>query len=190
MNLDPVHVIGLWNAWWFMLVFPLQWLAVLILPRYIGERVSHPSTIPSGTYEKFLAKMTEIFWIGASIYSVFLPFATETPWFYLGLGFFIAGLAVLVLSVMAVGKADDGKPFTGGIYRFSRHPMYLSMILVYLGVSIACTSWVFLIITLITLFLQSKQMSREERYCAGRFGKAYREYLKQTPRWLGMPREL
>ncbi|MBN2238629.1 MAG: isoprenylcysteine carboxylmethyltransferase family protein [Dehalococcoidales bacterium] len=189
MIFEPVHAAGLWNAWWFMIIFPLQWLTVLIFPRHIGERVSYSSEITRGRYEKFLGRMTEIVWIGASVYSIFLPFTTGTAWFYIGLACFFVGLAVLVLSVLAVVHAGDGKPFTGGVYRFSRHPMYLSMILIYLGVGFACTSWIFLIITVVTLFLQSNQMSQEERYCAARFGKPYREYLRNTPRWIGIPRE-
>jgi protein-S-isoprenylcysteine O-methyltransferase Ste14 len=87
-----------------------------------------------------------------------------------------------------VARAEAGEPFTGGIYRFSRHPMYLSMILVYTAVSLAAVSWLFLVITIMTFFLQRFQAIQEERYCQEKFGQAYRQYLARTPRWWGVPR--
>jgi protein-S-isoprenylcysteine O-methyltransferase Ste14 len=66
--------------------------------------------------------------------------------------------------------------------------MYLSMIFVYLGVSIAAASWLFLLITVITFFLQLYQAKKEERYCCEKYGGAYREYMRRTPRWIGIPK--
>jgi protein-S-isoprenylcysteine O-methyltransferase Ste14 len=66
--------------------------------------------------------------------------------------------------------------------------MYLSMILVYLGVSIAAASWLFFLIAAVTLFLQCYQMIKEESYSCAQFGDAYRQYMSVTPRWIGIPR--
>jgi protein-S-isoprenylcysteine O-methyltransferase Ste14 len=188
MDIMTVHEFGLWNAWWFMLVFPLQMLAVMLLPKRIGERVSHPSGEKKPTRDRILDKLTEILWIGATLYSIVIPFITGTAWFYTGLVCFIAGLAVLVLSVVTVAQTPEGEPFSDGIYKISRHPMYLSMILVYLGVSIASASWIFLLITVITVYLQNHQMGEEESRCITVFGESYKVYLEKTPRWIGMPR--
>lgn len=76
---------------------------------------------------------------------------------------------------------------TSGVYRFSRHPMYLSMILVYLGVSFAAASWLFFLITVAMFFLQRYQMLKEEACCIERFGQAYRDYMVLTARWFGLP---
>jgi len=101
---------------------------------------------------------------------------------------FFVGLALLLSATISVARAEAGKPFTGGIYRFSRHPMYLSMILVYTAVSVAALSWLFALITIVTFFLQRSQAIQEENYCLNKFGQAYRQYLARTPRWLGVPR--
>ena len=79
-------------------------------------------------------------------------------------------------------------PVIKGIYRYSRHPMYLGMLLIYLSVGIASASWVFLLITVVWLVLVLFGADDEERYCLVKYGNAYREYMKRTPRWIGIPK--
>ncbi len=186
MSAVPAFELGLWNAWWFMMVFLLQWLIVVIFRGKFAERTSHPSDIKLDRRDKIAGLLTQSLWIGAILYSVFLPFKTGTAWFYTGLGFFISGLIILILATISVSRTEMDKPFTGSVYRFSRHPMYLSMILIYIGVSVASASWLFLLITVITVFLQQYQMIQEEKYCLKKFGNDYREYMGRTPRWFGI----
>lgn len=170
-----------------MSVFLLQWIAVFFIPKHIAERTGHPADLKQNPKEKLMGRLTEIFWIGAILYSVFLPLNTGTAWLYVGLAAFIIGVLLLVSATVSVTRTAADEPFTGGIYRFSRHPMYLSMIFIYTGVGIAAASWLFLVITVITFFLQRFQMIQEEVYCCKKFGQVYRNYLQRTPRWLGIP---
>jgi protein-S-isoprenylcysteine O-methyltransferase Ste14 len=188
MSLVPAFHIGVWNAWLFMIIYPLQWLVVLLLPGHIAERTSHPQEIIRTRGDRILSFLTQAVWVGATLYSVFVALRVGTPWFWSGLALFLAGLAILVLASIRVACTPANRPFTCGIYRFSRHPMYLSMILVYLGVSVASVSWVFLLITAGTVFLQRHQMLEEEAYCREIFGEAYLAYLAVTARWFGLPR--
>jgi len=188
MSLTPAFEPGLCNGWLFMMVFLLQWLAVLVLPGHIVARTGDPAELRQGRRAKIMSGLTQFFWIGATLYSIFLPLRPGTPWFTGGLMIFVGGLALLVFATLCVARTEPGKPFTGGVYRYSRHPMYLSMILVYTAVSVAAVSWLFLVITMITFFLQRFQAIQEERYCLERFGRSYQQYMIQTPRWLGVPR--
>jgi protein-S-isoprenylcysteine O-methyltransferase Ste14 len=188
MSLIPAFEIGVWNAWLFMIIYPLQWLAVIIVPKHVAEKTSHAREIIQTRQDKIMALLTQGFWIGATLYSIFVPFQTDTPWLWTGLALFIIGLAVLVAATLSVAGTPADRPFTSSVYRFSRHPMYLSMFIVYVGVSIAAASWLFFLITIITFFLQRYQAKKEERRCREELGDAYREYLAKTPRWLGIPR--
>ncbi|OGD23607.1 MAG: hypothetical protein A2Y69_12470 [Candidatus Aminicenantes bacterium RBG_13_59_9] len=188
MSLTPDFELGLCNGWLFMIVFPLQWLAVVVLPGRFVARTGHPADLRQGRGAKIMSGLPQFFWIGATLYSIFLPLRPRTPWFTAGLLIFAGGLAALISATLSVARAEAGKPFTAGIYRYSRHPMYLSLILVYAAVSVAAASWLFSVITLITVFLQRSQAIQEERYCLDKFGRAYHQYLAQTPRWLGVPR--
>ena len=187
MLLIPAFEIGLWNAWWFMIIFPLQWLAILIIPGHIAERTGDTKGIQT-RQDRIVAFLINGLWVVATLYSIFLPFRVGTPWLWTGLLLFIAGLVILVLVTISIAGTPTDKPFTSGVYRFSRHPGYLAMILVYLGVSIAAVSWLFLLVTVVTFFLLLYQVKKEEAYCCVKFGDAYREYMNRTPRWIGIPK--
>ena len=171
-----------------MIIYPLQWLAVIFIPKQIVERTGHPNDFKQDRKGKICGNLTQLVWILASLYSIFLPFQTGTVWLYTGLGVFTIGLIILILATITVAKAVVDKPFTKSIYRFSRHPMYLSMIFVYLAVSIATASWLFILITIITFFLLRFQAMQEEKYCSVKYGQAYQDYMDRTPRWIGIPK--
>lgn len=74
---------------------------------------------------------------------------------------------------------------TDGPYRFTRNPLYIAAIGVYLGV----TLWANGVAPLLLLFpmawaLHRGIVLREEQYLASRFGAAYDEYRSRVPRWL------
>ena len=187
MSMTPAFQIGLWNAWWFMIVFPLQWLAMPLIPGHLLKRTADiPGSQPR--QYRIVTFLTNGLWVIATLYSIFLPFQSGTPLFWLGLLVFIAGLVMLVLTTIAMATTPERKPFTSGVYRYSRHPGYLSTIVIYLGVSIAAVSWAFLTATAVTFFLMFYAAKREEAHCSVQFGDAYRSYLLRTPRWIGFPK--
>jgi protein-S-isoprenylcysteine O-methyltransferase Ste14 len=49
-------------------------------------------------------------------------------------------------------------------------------------------SWIFLIILIILLIHLVLVVPVEEQYCLNRYGNEYQEYLKRTPRWIGIPK--
>ena len=80
------------------------------------------------------------------------------------------------------------KPVTRGIYRYSRHPIYVALLLTYLSVGIASASWIFLLATIIWAVLVKFSATDEECYCLEKYGDAYRDYMERTPRWIGLPK--
>jgi protein-S-isoprenylcysteine O-methyltransferase Ste14 len=76
-----------------------------------------------------------------------------------------------------------------GIYRFSRNPMYLSVLLVVFGQAIFFRSSevafygieLFVLFHLVVVFIEEPHL-RSER------GAAYEEYFRQVPRWFGRTR--
>lgn len=108
---------------------------------------------------------------------------------------FLAGFGVAVAGVLAFRKAqttlDPTKPtessslVTGGIYRFTRNPMYLGMTLILLG-------WIckmgigFSLLSLFVFiwFISKYQIMPEEKILSEHFGSPYTDYCKQVRRWL------
>ena len=87
------------------------------------------------------------------------------------------------------GSIPTGKPTDAivqrGPYRFSRNPIYLSMLFLQVGLGIWTNSAWFLVLALISFALLTwGVISREERYLERKFGGEYLEYKSRTRRWL------
>jgi protein-S-isoprenylcysteine O-methyltransferase Ste14 len=121
------------------------------------------------------------------VYSVFLPLELGTGWFYTGLLVYVLSTIFGFIAMIHFALAPLDKPATNGVYTISRNPMYLSMFLIFVGISLACASWFFLLLALIWIILADRGVVAEERLCLEMYGESYREYMKRTPRWLGIP---
>ncbi|HUT17218.1 MAG TPA: isoprenylcysteine carboxylmethyltransferase family protein [Acidobacteriota bacterium] len=132
--------------------------------------------------------VSKFIYFAAVIYSVFLPLKLDTIWFYVGFPITLVGLVGSVMTVVSWANTPAGKIVTMGIYRFSRHPIYVTEVLLLLGVSLASASWVFLLFPIIVGVGAVYFIKIEEAQCIGHYGQAYREYMDKTPRWIGMPR--
>ena len=74
---------------------------------------------------------------------------------------------------------------TGGIYRYSRNPMYLSMAVFLLGVGILFGDGLaLLVLPLFALYMTRFQIIPEERALERLFGAAYLDYKQRTRRWI------
>jgi Putative protein-S-isoprenylcysteine methyltransferase len=74
----------------------------------------------------------------------------------------------------------------GGPYAFTRHPMYLAELALWLGWSILYGSIVVFIGFLVEwLIFNFVIVPREESALEARFGKTYLEYKNRVPRWFG-----
>jgi protein-S-isoprenylcysteine O-methyltransferase Ste14 len=137
-----------------------------------------------------VASLSKIIIFPAVIYSFFLPLQLGSIWFYVGLPITLLGLVGFILVLVDWANTPAGLPVTSGIYRYSKHPMYVTMVLLFLGVNIASVSWIFLLFTIISVIGVTRPYSVkvEEAQCLGHYGTAYREYMNRTPRWIGIPK--
>jgi protein-S-isoprenylcysteine O-methyltransferase Ste14 len=190
LALIPAFELGLWNAWIFMV--PALLALLLCFPVMMKKDApGGPSRVPcKSKITLVVATLSKIVFFPAVVYSVFLPLQLGTMWLYVGLPITLIGLVVIILVLVAWIKTLGGQPVTRGVYRFSRHPMYVAMVLTLFGVSIISASWVFLLFAIITVVGVTRPFSVkiEEAQCLGHYGKAYREYMNRTPRWIGMPK--
>ena len=183
MSLIPAFEIGVWNAWIFMLYHFLPMPLLMLIHRGLVKQMEKPES----KTERKLYPIIWIVWLLGVIYSIFLPLQLGTIWFYVGLPIALLGLITftLVMVTFATTPIDD-EPLTRGLYRYSRHPMYVTQALMFLGVSIASASWVFLLFSIAYTVLSLISVIPEERFLLEKYGNAYREYMSKTPRWIGV----
>ncbi len=100
----------------------------------------------------------------------------------------IAALAELWWARTTINPLDPSRAsrlVTGGMFRWSRNPMYLSLLLLLVAYAIRLDSWlVWLGPALFVAYVTRFQILPEERVLSAKFGNAYHDYLKRTRRWL------
>jgi protein-S-isoprenylcysteine O-methyltransferase Ste14 len=160
-----------------------------ILDRLRGQKgSSRPRTPPLNKTEKKLDWIAAVIFVGFAIYSFFLPLKLDTAWLYLGLLVFLFGMIFVIVAGTNFMNTPPDKPATEGVYRISRNPIYLGTFLIFVGIGIACASWLVLLLITISIILQNITIDAEERWCLEEYGDAYQEYMDRTPKWVGLPK--
>jgi len=186
MSLIPAFETGIWNAWIFMTYILLSFIPFI----YIANKKSVPSVEESGMSKmaKILANSSKLLLIPAMIYSIFLPMKTGTVWFYTGLPITLIGLITYTIVLINWGASSPENQVSKGLYRYSRHPMYVTLFIFLLGLGIATASWIFLLLSIIFAVGCIVFVNIEEQGCLDKYGDTYREYMNRTPRWIGIPK--
>ncbi len=110
-----------------------------------------------------------------------------------GLPFIAAAIVLFMLSVREFSRhgtpVRGSEPATvvvaGGPYRFSRNPIYLSMLLLEIGIALMLDSaWMLVAVALMFAYLSLGVIAREEGYLARKFGDEYVRYRESVRRWI------
>jgi protein-S-isoprenylcysteine O-methyltransferase Ste14 len=111
----------------------------------------------------------------------------------------IAGAVMLVASVLVYGAAlralgnswrlgiDRDRPgalVTGGIFAWTRHPIYVSLDLLIVGSVLVQGRLILLLLALLNVGLFHQLMLREERFLTTTYGEAYRDYCGRVRRYV------
>jgi len=108
---------------------------------------------------------------------------------------FLIGVLILINPIFKFIKSKTtidpikfkkvNKLITSGIYKYSRNPMYLGLLLIVISTSIFYLN-IFSIITPILFYfwINRFQIKREEIFLKEKFGKEYLLYMTKTRRWI------
>jgi protein-S-isoprenylcysteine O-methyltransferase Ste14 len=188
MQLIPVFKIGVWNGWIFSIIFLIPTLLIPFINKKAYQKLGNPPDMKLSRSEKNIGYISSTIIYLLLIYSIFLPLKLGTPWFYVGLIIFLLAMFIQVTACINFITTPIDKLITGGIYRYSRNPIYLSSLLFLISIGITTASWVILLVSVVFLVLANIVVISEERYCKEKYGNTYREYLNKVPRWIGMPK--
>lgn len=115
--------------------------------------------------------------------------------FWASLFFIAVGVVVILAGVVSFKIADttvnplspdDASTLViAGIYRFTRNPMYLGMLMILCGVAVYLgTLSSALLLPVFVLYMNALQIKPEEIALENLFGENYREYKYAVGRWL------
>jgi protein-S-isoprenylcysteine O-methyltransferase Ste14 len=115
------------------------------------------------------------------------------PWTILGFIPFVIG-AVLILKANRAFKKHQTtvKPFeesstlvTDGVFRITRNPMYLGLVLILFGIALFMGSLIpFVIIPLFIVLIYRMFIKVEEKMLKEKFGELYLKYKNKVRRWI------
>ncbi|MGM0367789.1 MAG: methyltransferase family protein [Actinomycetota bacterium] len=110
------------------------------------------------------------------------------------LGFFLvcSGFTFFIWALINLGNSwrlgiDDKKPgklIMGGIYRFSRHPIYLFFNLYFLGTFLIWGNLIFLIFWIIITLMLHYQIIQEEKFLIKLHRQKYLKYMDSVGRYI------
>jgi protein-S-isoprenylcysteine O-methyltransferase Ste14 len=115
----------------------------------------------------------------------FLPLSA---WLLLGAGLALSFSGMLTFwykQTAIYPNQPASRLVTTGLYRFTRNPMYLGLVVAYLGmVLLTNLLWPLLLLPAVLFVLTTLVIRREERYLADEFGTEYQQYCQRVGRWL------
>jgi len=186
VSLIPAFELGLWNAW--ILVIPILILSFSDMKVTASRESGEAGDFQLTRKEKRIINAVFLPMVVSWIYAVFLPLQLGTVWLYSGLIICLFGMIFTSVAILNFATSAKDTVITKGLYRFTRNPTYIGMILMQIGLGIACSSWLYLLLTAAMMILLNANLSAEERYCLYRFGDDYGKYKNRTPRWIGIPK--
>jgi len=186
LSVIPAFELGLWNGW--ILAIPMLTI--------VFSDMRATATRESGNAENFQPTRTENIISFATLLSMFfsfgipffLPLRVGTIWLYGGLVVYIVGIVFAGVAVQNFASSPKDQLITKGLYGVSRNPMYVGLVAMQIGIVVACSSWLYLLLTVALLILLNANIVAEERYCLYTYGEDYQKYKNNTPRWIGLPK--
>ena len=105
-----------------------------------------------------------------------------------GLSIGLAGIVSFLrarTTINPINPSATSALVTGGVFRFTRNPMYLSLLLYLLAWALYLASWLaFLFVPAFVLYINQFQIKPEERALSSLFGAEYASYKARVRRWL------
>ncbi|WP_262691874.1 methyltransferase family protein [Kordiimonas aestuarii] len=187
----PLVLIALALAWGFARIMYLSCAEDITVLAVVGRKRTGPEAV--------LALVA----IVLDLYLVARPFVpgldrlvmtAPNAYAHYGVAVMALGIGIAVLSQVDMGKAwRIGIPsgieasqslVTGGLYRFSRNPIYVGIMLFIVGAVIVAPGPLTILSLLLTGVFTTKIIEAEEAFLHGAFGAEFDAYRQCTRRWL------
>ena len=178
-----------------LLLLGMVWARVLLM-KIKGIRAMHFGEIDK---KDFLIPPLALFYFYTVFAAAFnLPGVSKQEFFHsgavswLGVLLCLAGLTLLFLSLVSLGKSfrvgiDSDRPdklITTGVFAFSRNPIYVAFAFVLLGQFFVFSNWILLVYLIVAIGLFHRQVLREEEFLKKQYGRQYSEYCDRVKRYL------
>lgn len=185
MNFFPDIQFGLFNGWLLLACYFTGLIFTsLSFPAEKRKKLFHRPDLGLMGFLRLFRLLGHLAAAAFVVLMVFSPLRTGTAFFYAGLVIYLAGYLVVILSLLDFRRAPTGEAVRIDLYRFSRNPQWVGLVLVYLGAALAAAAWIHLLLLALLAVSYHYKILAEEESCARLYGKSYLEYKEQVSRYL------
>jgi len=171
-------------------------LATLTIP--LLKRMRHDFTV----HNRIRSSTAALMWVDYLAYARLFADAMITPSPRLprslprravGASMIASGAIASLLAVQQfaglpqITGTNPGHLITRGIYRYSRNPQYVGLVVALTGLALLRPSARAFLLAAILAAVYGTWVPCEETYLERRFGARYVRYRRATPRWFGVP---
>jgi protein-S-isoprenylcysteine O-methyltransferase Ste14 len=182
MTLFPRLSLGWLNGWIPGLIFYLVFF--ILLKIFPEETVRRLYGKPGWTDKQArFAKVGLPFALTAMVLILFTPLKIGHSLFWIGLMLFLIGLAGFIFALHTFNITSLGEPVTGGLYKFSRNPQWVTFAMVMIGISLMVSSWTILALVMVRIVMNHFRILGEEGGLELQYGASYLEYKKTVSRY-------
>ena len=186
MSFITAFELGLWNAW--ILVIPMLIIFFFDVRVTAARESGKSGDFQLTRKENIIMNAVFLPVVVSFVYAVFLLLQLGTTWLISGLLVYLFGIVFTIVTLLNFATSPKDRVITKCLYRFARNPMYIGMLLLQIGLGIACSSWLYLLLTVVLMIMLNAVSPSEESYCLYRYGDNYRKYMNSIPRWIGIPK--
>ncbi len=175
MTFIPSFSFELYNTWIFSIIYLIISIGfVFLIPKHnIAKFINVPKI-------KYVNWANHILYYGFFIISIFVPIQFNGAMFYVAISLFIAGVLLYTTSIFYFAISEYNKPVTERIYQISRHPVYLSFLIIGISISLAGASFLLLIVVILHFITTYFLAKEEEKQCLEIYGEEYEDYMKKV----------
>ena len=164
-----VYIIIIFEMIYMATPFAVFFYSVYGLPLKMLNNSSATSWLVQHTFPHFTQTSSTL--ISALLY---------ISWPLMGIGFII--FVVGFIQIYGAKLLKKG-PVLGGLYRYIRHPQYMGWAILGLGMALAWSRMIVIIMYVSMLFIYYLLAKSEERECLNKYGESYRTYSQKTGRF-------
>jgi protein-S-isoprenylcysteine O-methyltransferase Ste14 len=170
------------NGWIPVLIFYIPFvILMLIWPREIVRKLYDVSGW--SPFERNMSLAGKPFSLASIVLLIFAPLKLGNPVFWIGMGIYVVGYAVIFTALFNYRSTPVGEPVERGIYRFSRNPQWMGLLLTFVGAGVMTGFGMVVIFMLLVAIFYHYRIKGEERACLARYGEAYQRHLEEVPRY-------
>ena len=182
---EIINMIEVWNLWLlFVIGYGTIWASMILADRKRGKPIEDPEIFEFHGKKSGIIEMTIT--LSLFLISLFIPIKFGIT-FLIGLSAFIFGIILNVIAMYSF-VCFTGSVNTGGMYRYSRNPMYIGGFFFIFGLnlmgwSISIMNIVFVILSVFWMAGIHWSVLLEESFLEDKYGETYQEYKQKVPRY-------